>query len=110
MRTLGVIGGLGAESTIEYYRLLVSAGGFGRRRDTHCPPRYGGIVSAEVVARKPVQKHHGTGVHGDLPPGATGYSVGHSKVTHSYVRLPEASPTLMRRMPTSNGIEHEVSA
>jgi hypothetical protein len=39
MRTLGVIGGLGAESTIEYYRLLVSAGGFGRRRDTHCPPR-----------------------------------------------------------------------
>lgn len=36
MKTLGLIGGVGPESTIEYYRLLVS--GYRERRDGNYPP------------------------------------------------------------------------
>jgi len=37
MRTLGIIGGIGAESTIEYYRLLI-AGYRERIADSSYPP------------------------------------------------------------------------
>ena len=36
MKTLGLIGGVGPESTIEYYRLLIS--GYREQRDGNYPP------------------------------------------------------------------------
>ena len=68
MKTLGVLGGMGPESTIEYYRLLV-AGYRDRRRDGSYPPLLINSVDvnrvltlAAALNRQPLVEYLGAGL------------------------------------------------